>query len=843
MKLETNPQLSIAREFVTKTNTNIFLTGKAGTGKTTFLRQLKDNTSKRFVVLAPTGVAAMNAGGQTIHSFFQLPFGPQIPGLTSSENLTNQKERAASFASRAQKINREKINIIRSLDLLVIDEISMVRADLLDAIDNVLRRFRNRYQPFGGLQLLMIGDPHQLAPVAREEEWEILRPYYESVYFFSSKALSQTHYVSIELNQVFRQADPAFIALLNKVRESKPDDQTIAELNKRYLPEIFDKDPEGYITLTTHNAQAQRLNESRLLGLKTKSYRFRATIKNEFPEYLFPTEAELELKVGAQVMFVKNDPSPLKEFFNGKIGIIKTIDHDHNTITVQGPDDEYPIKVGYIEWQNNRYTLNENTKEIEEETIGTFTQLPLKLAWAITIHKSQGLTFDKAIIDAQAAFAHGQVYVALSRCRTLEGMVFRSLLPSNAIKGSAVVSQFMQNVETEAPDEDALQNAKNAFQIELVKSLFDFQAVQRRLKNLLRISHEHQGSLGMGLFDTYKKCEENLNTLLLEVGRKFQQQLVQMTSQNPDIEKNELLQERIKKACNYFAPHYKQLMRDLDAEVETDNKEVKKSIQEPFSRLMNDMEVQLACLESCKNGFQISDYLAVRAKAAASGYDHKLKGQEKKKQSSDKKDKLYEALKRWRNETADLEQLEVFEVLPIRSMKEISVKLPLSLVELQKIKGLGKVRIGKYGGALLGIIGQFVPGNMAINMDHSPLPEVVTKPKPEKIPSHKQTFDLFRAGKSIQEIIEERGLAASTVFSHLNSFVETGELEPEALVDSTKIATITEYFLETEDPHLSRAREVLGPDYQYHELKAVLSRLYFTKQMGGPQQADKQKDS
>lgn len=832
MKLETNPQLSLAREFVQNTNTHIFLTGKAGTGKTTFLRQLKDFTSKRFVLLAPTGVAAMNAGGQTIHSFFQLPFGPQLPG--SLEMIYNNDSRNPStVAARYQKFNREKINIIRSLDLLVIDEISMVRADLLDAVDAVLRRYRNRWIPFGGLQLLMIGDLHQLAPIAKEEEWEMLRQVYPTVYFFSSQALQKTSYVSIELKKVFRQSDIHFINLLNKVRSSDPDEATIHELNKRYLPEIFENEPEGYITLTTHNHQAQSINQTRLDSLESPTITFKASIKGDFPDYLYPTNPELELKTGAQVMFVKNDPNPQKLYFNGKIGRITAIDKSQHTVTVQCDNDDEAITTGAIEWQNNRYKLNETTKEIEEETIGTFTQIPLKLAWAITIHKSQGLTFDKAIIDAKAAFAHGQVYVALSRCTSLEGMIFRSKIPLTAIKSNQTVNSFMMEVETNTPTESTLADAKHSFQIQLVKELFDFAPAQRRIKAMMRLLHEHATVLGDALHKKYHENNETLSSSLISVSTKFMAQVDQLCLQQPDIELNEPLQQRIIKACEYFEPRFKTVMENLDIEIETDNKELKKQLQETFSRMMIDMELQHACLNHCRKGFKISDYLSARATAAASSTERKFKSREKPKTTAGKSDKLYELLKNWRNETAELEALDVYEVLPIRSMKEIAASPPLNMKALQKIKGLGKVRIAKYGMALLQLIDEYLQqNNKGLTVDLSPPQE--TPPPPSKPVSHAVTFELYREGMPIEEIAAQRGFALSTIYSHLSHYVEMGELPADELVPTEKMATITEYFLETDDAHLGRAREVLGPDYTYHELRIVLSHLLFTKQISPP---------
>jgi len=395
-----NPQLKLAYEFVQHTGRNVFLTGKAGTGKTTFLHNLKKESSKRMIVVAPTGVAAINAGGVTIHSFFQLPFGPQLPYNNSPEN--KQK-------SIIRRFSKEKINIIRSVDLLIIDEISMVRSDLLDGIDGTLRRFKNRNLPFGGVQLLMIGDLQQLAPVVKNDEWNLLRDHYNTAFFFGSLALQKTDYISIELTHVYRQSDERFIKTLNKVRNNTIDNEVIETLNARYNPDI-DSLGAGHIILTTHNAKARQINDSRLKKLPNKSFSFTADIKGTFPDHSYPNDLMLVLKKDAQVMFIKNDPSPEKQFFNGKIGRI--IDIDSDSITVQCDGDDEPIFVEKLFWEKIAYSLDDKTQEINEVVEGMFFQYPLKLAWAITIHKSQGLTFENAIIDAQDAFAHGQVYVA-----------------------------------------------------------------------------------------------------------------------------------------------------------------------------------------------------------------------------------------------------------------------------------------------------------------------------------------------------------------------------------------------------------------------------------------------
>ncbi|HKL33086.1 MAG TPA: AAA family ATPase, partial [Tangfeifania sp.] len=427
MPIVNNPQLQLARDFLSYTGDNIFLTGKAGTGKTTFLKNLKNHSPKRMVVVAPTGVAAINAGGVTIHSFFQLPFSPHVPGAPmQSEGI--------------RRFSKNKINIIRSLDLLVIDEISMVRADMLDAIDEVLRRFKNRNKPFGGVQLLMIGDLQQLAPVVKEDDWNILRNYYETAFFFSSRALKNASFTGIELKHIFRQSDQDFIDLLNKVRDNDMDENDIRKLNRRYISNFNLPDEEDYITLTTHNYQANRINVNHLNKLTAKKHTFKCNVEDDFPESSYPADAVLEIKTGAQVMFLKNDTSPEKSYYNGKIGKVTGI--DDNEIEVLCPGETEPIIVERAVWENTKYKLNERTSEIEEDVVGKFVQFPLKLAWAITIHKSQGLTFEKAIIDAKQSFAHGQVYVALSRCKNLEGLVLSTPLDSASVINDETVIGF-----------------------------------------------------------------------------------------------------------------------------------------------------------------------------------------------------------------------------------------------------------------------------------------------------------------------------------------------------------------------------------------------------------------
>ena len=471
-----NAKLDMVDKFVRYTNMNIFLTGKAGTGKTTFLRGLAANPTKRMVILAPTGVAAINAGGQTIHSFFQLEFGPQMPN---------------SNVLQYQKMSAVKLKIIRSLELLVIDEISMVRADLLDAVDAVLRRVRRNEKPFGGVQVLMIGDIHQLAPVAKEEEWALLRDYYKSVYFFDSHVLTKTPYCCIELDHIYRQEDKTFIDILNKVRNNRLDPESLAILNSHYHPDFEPDEDAGYITLMTHNRQVDEINESKLNALKTKPLKFTAKVFGNFPETSYPTKSELELKIGAQVMFVKNDPSPEKMYFNGKIGRIVSYDEESG-LEVRCGDEVIEVKP--VTWSNFEYRINEETKEIEEKEVGNFTQIPLKLAWAITIHKSQGLTFDKLILDASLAFAHGQVYVALSRCTSLGGLVLKAKLSQSGLFNDLTINQFVTELPSREPNEEQFEYNKKLYESQILFELIDFIDIESDLNGIRKVVFANKGS-------------------------------------------------------------------------------------------------------------------------------------------------------------------------------------------------------------------------------------------------------------------------------------------------------------------------------------------------------------
>lgn len=696
MSIASNPQLELAFNFVQFTEKNIFLTGKAGTGKTTFLHNLKTRSPKRMIVVAPTGVAAINAGGVTIHSFFQLPFGPFLPNDVGNDSRS------------MNRFGREKINIIKSLDLLVIDEVSMVRADLLDGIDSVLRRYKNKYKPFGGVQLLMIGDLQQLAPVVKEDEWVLLKDHYETMFFFSSKALKITKHITIELLHIYRQTDTAFIDILNKVRENKMDPASLLELNKRYIPGFNKHYDEGYITLTTHNSQAQQINETKLQLLPGKTLHFKATVTNEFPDYAYPTEYNLSLKKGAQVMFVKNDSTRDKLFYNGKIGIIEDINTESIFVRCQGDEDVIPVQLA--EWQNTKYTVDADTKEIKESIAGTFVQYPLKLAWAITIHKSQGLTFEKAIIDANAAFAHGQVYVALSRCKTLEGLVLSSPLSSQCIKSDSTLAAFNREIELNPPGQQELEASRRAYEVALVLELFNFSALLRRSEYVRKIAAEHSGSLPLGCLDIFRSMSNLIMSDLCTVSDKFQGQLKNLIEQHASLEENEELQTRIRKASTYFLMKTEAIIIEVvrNTALETDNKTVRKSIKEATGYLMQDAIVKTACLSCCTKGFVVKDFLDARAKASLEKEpDKKSIVPETYFGEKNSNKELFSMLKAWRDQKAKDMDTAVYMIIQVQTMQILSASKPATLSELKKIKGLGKKKMDSYGEELLEIIRQF----------------------------------------------------------------------------------------------------------------------------------------
>ena len=813
--MDVNNELDLAWNFVNNTDRNVFLTGKAGTGKTTFLHKLKLNSLKRMVVVAPTGVAAINAKGVTIHSFFQMPFGPILPN--------GDLDKSSGFN---RKFNKTKINIIKSLDLLVIDEISMVRADLLDGIDKTLRRFRNRNKVFGGVQLLMIGDLQQLSPVVKEHEWQLLKPFYKNAFFFSSLGYQECHAVTVELKHIYRQDNPKFINILNEIRTNSLTQSSADELNKRFDPDFVPKEDEGYISLTTHNNKADHTNNGELDKLKGKGHKYSASIEGKFPEFSYPNKEELTLKVGAQVMFIKNDRSVEKRYFNGKIGKVILLDKDE--VVVKCPDDAFNIITTPEEWENINYTVDKETKAITENKIGSYTQMPLRLAWSITIHKSQGLTFEKAIIDAQGAFAHGQTYVALSRCKTLEGLVLKSKINSSQIISDSNVLSFNKEAEDNQPDEKILQQSKSEFQLNLISELFDFYKFLYPVGRVLDIYYKNRGSLEGTLESpilAIKECVTNL----LKVGNAFKSQLKTLILTGEEPESSKAIQERFVKAISYFSEQTKTNIRDTFKTFgfTTDNKTIEKELSKPLDTFEELLATKLLYFEGLADGFNTNTFLELRAKSVFLAKE-KPKKARKTVLDGTVNVELFELLRELRNNIADDKDLIHYQIFTQKALYEMCETLPTNKTELLAINGFGKVRVEKYGSEILKVIRDYCDEN---DIETSKDAEIFEAPKPkrQKGETKKISLELFKAGKSIAQIALERELNVNTITGHLASFIPSGEVKIIELISEKHYKELKAIIPKQTFENLSDLKHQIDDKYTYGELRLVLDDLANSK--------------
>ncbi|MEM6516508.1 MAG: helix-turn-helix domain-containing protein [Bacteroidota bacterium] len=812
--MQNNKELDLAWNFVNQTDRNIFLTGKAGTGKTTFLKRLKNESLKRMVVVAPTGVAAINAKGVTIHSFFQLAFGPIVPNAPKQSSGFNRK------------FNKTKINIIKSLDLLVIDEISMVRCDLLDGIDETLRRYRDRSKPFGGVQVLMIGDLQQLSPVVKDNDWQILQPFYQTAFFFSSKVFQASDAITIELKHIYRQDNPKFINILNEIRNNTLSQESIFALNQRYNPEFEPDEEDGYIHLTTHNNKAKYVNDTELEKLKGKLHKYEAKIEGKFPEYSYPNNPEMELKVGAQVMFVKNDSSQEKRYFNGKIG--KIIHLEKNEVVVKCPDDDFNIEVTPETWENISYAINPETKEITEDKKGAYIQMPLRLAWAITIHKSQGLTFERAIIDAQGAFAHGQTYVALSRCKSLEGLVLKSKISTNEIINDGNVNAFNKSSEENQPDEVSLQSSMRNFQLGLISEIFDFYKFLYPTRRILDVFYNNRNSVQGNIEKIVPDIKTALATLL-KVADGFKKQLQEL-SKNSDLPENDKhIQERFTKAIIYFEKETHEKITEPFQKLAftTDNKAVDADLTKAIDEFDALLDTKRKYFNQLAEGFSLVKFLELRGKSKV---ENNERGQKKKRQKivieSTSNVDLFERLRLLRNELADELDLIHYQIFTQKSLYEMCELLPVTKSQLLKINGFGKKRVEKYGEEILDVIMNYCDEH---NLETGQLKDyehlTIEKKKPAKISSNQVSFEMFKSGKTIDEIAKERGLVTGTIFSHLASFIETGEIKPTDLISEEKFNELKELIPKYEFESLTELKNQLDEKYSYEDLRMALKVL------------------
>lgn len=679
-------------QFINQTNKSIFLTGKAGTGKTTLLKEIIKSTHKSTVVVAPTGIAALNAGGVTIHSMFQLPFGGFIPANSVSQQFSESIKFETKDSLRHHfKMSAIKRKVIQNMELLIIDEVSMLRCDLMDAIDFMLQSVRKKRVAFGGVQVLFIGDLLQLPPVIREEEWRTLRQYYKGKFFFHSHVIQANPPLYIELSKIFRQSDATFIDLLNNLRNNKITKENLSFLNQYVQPNFHLKANKGYITLTTHNAKADAINSQSLADLKGKTTQYKASVTGDFPEKIFPLDEILELKVGAQIMFIKNDQSFDKNYFNGKMGVVKAISKDE--IWVHFEDENKSIEVEKQEWQNIRYFVNENTKEIEEEVLGTFVHYPIKLAWAITVHKSQGLTFDKAALDVSQVFVPGQAYVALSRLRSLNGLILLSQVQMNGISNDDDVMDYATNKASQEILEKELKNETKSFIHKYLTNSFNWIALAQEWRNHKfsyldsdrSVKSKHNGWATKQM----ENCEQ-----LLDPARKFIIQLDNLfLAETLDYL---YLNQRIQAAYNYFFDKLDQLEFEILYKIE----EIKrvKQVKQFYDELLTLEELQTKAVMQLMKSKLLMETIVNQKTINKESLD----SQEIKNYKTDKMEKVVEDFKRNnQNLIKEEEDLSYYEPkrkksekTPKKATSQITYELWMERNTIQDIANLRKLTVG-----------------------------------------------------------------------------------------------------------------------------------------------------
>ncbi len=759
-RLETTEMAAMAAQFVNSTARHVFLTGKAGTGKTTFLHQLARNTHKRFVILAPTGIAALNAKGVTIHSQFLLPFGSFIPEAQLPEDLPPYGHfHDRQTLTRRHPLNAVRRNVLRDADLLIIDEVSMLRADLLDAIDHRMRTVRSAPgRSFGGVQLLLIGDLFQLPPVVKDEEWRVLQRWYASMHFFESRALKESGYAHIELDKIFRQQDAGFIGLLNNLRNNTVTPHDVEVLNAHYRANIPERDSEGVITLTTHNRTADEINERALAKLSGKSHRFNAEVKGDFPQNMYPVLPDLDLKEGAQVMFTRNDTD--KAYFNGKLAKVTSIDKDG--IAVEMLDDGRPYTLKTEVWQNKRYVLDAVTKEQKEEVLGTFEQYPVKLAWAITVHKSQGLTFSKAIIDVGSAFAPGQVYVALSRLRSLEGLILRTRIDPSVVSTDRDVVAFSERRLAQQPLPEQLKEQQRHYLQAVLGSTFDLGDLLKKT-GFVRKDNDASEFEDESMRTALARFAERLH---VEEGNTatFRNQLLRMMHAG----EGEALLERIGKGSAYYSKMLRESMKELlqhiaQVELLSRTKEYAAELREIDGMLVKKM--------------------ALMAKAGPVA-ESILKGEEMK---------------------------------PLPEIEQTLAEMRTAMVAevalwAQEHKPTASTKSGRKRGGR-GEEGVFVKKQKKSGS------------KPVKGETYRKTYELLKEGKDLAAIAAERQLSLGTIESHAARGIAEGEVEIGAVLDDAARDAMATWMRVNLDKATNDARAHFGDRYSYGQLRMVQAWL------------------
>lgn len=825
----TNTLFQLAAALINQSNRNIFLTGKAGTGKTTFLKYVRESCPKQMAVVAPTGVAAINAGGVTIHSFFQLPlspFTPETKGFSANNEETINKH---SLISRL-RINSEKRKVLQQLELLIIDEISMVRCDTIDAIDTVLRHIRKKpFLCFGGVQVLFIGDMFQLPPVIKDHEWKILSEFYNNPYFFAGKVIEEEPPLYIEFDKIYRQNEERFINLLNQVRNNELDEGGKNLLDSRFQPVFRRSKKDGYIILTTHNDKAREINSQELRNLDSPVFSYKAIIEEEFPENAYPADKLLHLKTGAQVMFIRNDMDKRKRYFNGKIGVVTELEKDK--IVVQCENDADEIEVKSEKWENVRYTLNKSTRVMEENTLGSFTQYPLRLAWAITIHKSQGLTFEKAIIDAGESFAAGQVYVALSRCTSIDGMILKSKISTNNFFTDPRIVQFSKSISSSQQLQNQLAEAKRNYQLTIIITTFDFVNAINNLKELNEYFYEHQSSFNTETTSWLETLSEKIN-LLQQTAIKFHAWLRNQFHQAIISDENTIVQERTLKASEHFTKEIQQVLEYIiSSPAITDSslhaKEYNTQLKDVFAELSLKKFLMQAfnggidteAWHKMKKNFTILPF-PVNAYAAAA---------QPKQQSPHPF--LHQQLRKLRDNICAKKDLPIYIVAGSKTIDEMATYLPQTLGELRQVSGFGDAKIEQYGQQFLDVILEYCEGrNLASAIsEKSPKRErrERTGERKPKVDTKAESFRLYKEGKTINEIAETRGFTIQTIEGHLAHYVESGEINANELISSEKLLLIEPVIKDFQGGSITLVKEKLGADISFGEIKLAIAWLKY----------------
>ena len=820
---------NIAVDLVNQSSRNIFLTGKAGTGKTTFLKFIRQSCSKQMAVVAPTGVAAINAGGVTIHSFFQLPFSPFIPeskGFGNNDAITDKH----SLLSRL-RLTGEKKKVIQELELLIIDEISMVRCDTLDAIDTVMRHIRQRrFERFGGVQVLFIGDMFQLPPVVPDQEWQILSEFYNSPYFFDSKVILEEPPAYIEFTKIYRQSEERFINLLNQVRNNEMDEDGIKILDSRFNPDFRRSKDDGYIILTTHNRKADTTNAEELERINGKLQLFTAEIKGEFPEKSYPVEVLLSLKVGAQVMFIKNDTADRgKRYFNGKIGAVTKVEPDK--IFVQCKNEPEEIEVTKETWDNIRYSVNKNTRQLDEETLGSFIQFPLRLAWAITIHKSQGLTFEKVIIDAGDAFAPGQVYVALSRCTSLSGMILQSKVRFSSLHSDSRIVAFSNSRSSSTELQNELAVARKNYQISVLISLYEFGLAVENCKSLIGYVGEHNASFNVETMVWLLDLLENINAIK-DIGLKFQSQLKNLFMQ--ESVESSLVQDRIKASAVFFKTKLDESIGYLQkSPAITDSRLHAKEYNDNLKEIVTQLYLKRYLIQGLETGFLMDAYQQRKRRFILPAFSVNAYATASQQQIETPHPALHLQLRRLRDSICSKTDLPIYIVAGSNTLHEMARYLPQSLTELRKISGFGDAKVEKYGRDFLDLIINYSKEKGLASLIHEKLPKRERRErgseKKIKVDTKSESFKLYRDGLSVADIAMERNLTAQTIEGHLAHYIRKGEISIEELISREKLVIIEPLLNDYTGGSINAIKEKAGNSIGFGEIKLAIAWHEFQK--------------